>query len=139
MFTMFSVMTGWRWVVVVSLHLVMFFCLALSMVGGLDNYILPSRIGHPETYWHLIAIALVATVLIIWLVRSVSFVWPTLAMATAFVFLIESFRLFNGEMMPDRRIPAVLIGMAFVAIYWVLSRLSERLMLRYNQKMFAPN
>ena len=137
-FTMFRGMTGWRRVLALSLHLVMVFSLYFTIVVAVDNYVLPSRIGHPDMVWPFFAIAVLAALLIALLVRRVSFVWPTLAMATALAFMLESFRLFEGEVYPDHRKLDLWAGAACIAIYFVLFLVSQRLVIRYK-KMSAQN
>jgi 1,4-dihydroxy-2-naphthoate octaprenyltransferase len=130
MFKIFSENSGWRRVLAESLQFVMYFGLVLSLASEVDNYLLPSRVGHPETIWHFIAIALVSGILIAWITRTLSFVWPTLLFATSIVFLIQSFKLFEGEEFPEHRTLDALAGVGCIGIYfglfWLMRRLVER-------------
>ena len=132
-FAMFSAMTGWRRLLVTVLHLVMFFGLYLSMGFKLDSYLLPSQTGSPELVWWLFAVAFFETALIAWLTRTVSFVWPTLLLTMSFVFMIESFRLFSGELYPEHRTLGAWVDVGCVAIYFVLFWFVQRLAVRYKE------
>ncbi len=126
MFKTFSEITGWRRMLVESLRLVMYFGLVLSMGRVADNFLLSTRAGHPEPVWLFVVIALMATLSIVWIVRSVSFVWPTLLFAFSIVFLIQSLRLFEGEEFPEHRALGALAGVGCIVIYFILFRLSQR-------------
>lgn len=137
-YTMFSGMMGWRRVLVVLLQLLMFFGLGLSMDGEIDNYLVPARIANPGIVWHFVAIAVLAAVLTAWLTRTISSVWPTLLMATAFVFMLQSFRLFTGEEYPDHRTFGLWVGAVCLAVYFVLFGLAQRMAARYK-KISTPS
>jgi hypothetical protein len=126
MFKIFAEITGWRRALVEPLQIVMYFGLLLAMGRAVDNFLLSARAGHPEPVWHFVVIALVATILIAWITRSVSFVWPTFLFAISIVFMIQSFRLFEGEEFPEHRTLDALAGVGCIAIYFILFRLLQR-------------
>jgi hypothetical protein len=125
--SMYQGTTGWWRKLVLLLDFVMLASLAFFLIAELDNYLPPPRIFHTNAVWPYFALAMLATVLIALLSRTVSFVWPNIAMAVAVPFLILSYRLFLGSVYPDHPNLDVVAGVVCIVVWWILMRLANRL------------
>jgi hypothetical protein len=125
---MFREIGGRRRGIVIALFTIALFGIVVYTVEEVLGLAFPSRIGHDDANWILLAIGFIAIAIIACILRSFRFLSLLSTIAAALVFLLMSCQLILGKAFADVRMPAMLVGVLFVVIYFLLMKLARRLM-----------